>query len=50
MSDLLDDVNGIVHEPTQQRANGGIDLTVTEVYTIDSPGCIDFGGGELDSV
>ena len=49
MTDLFDDVNGIVHEPTQQRADGGVDLTVTEVYTIDTPGRIDFGGGELES-
>ena len=49
MTDLLDDVNGIVHEPTQQRADGGVDLTVTEVYRINAPGRIDFGGGELES-
>jgi hypothetical protein len=49
MSDLVDAVEGIVHEPTQVRENGGIDLTVTEIYGIQSPGRVDFGGGELES-
>jgi hypothetical protein len=48
MSDLLDAVGGIVHEPTQMRSDGGVDLTVTEVYEITEPGRVDFGGGELE--
>ncbi|MFB6128759.1 MAG: dCTP deaminase [Halorhabdus sp.] len=48
MSDLVDAVDGIVHEPTQVREDGGIDLTVAEIYTVESPGRIDFGGGELE--
>ena len=48
MSDLRDAVDGIVHEPTQVRDDGGIDLTVTEIYTVQSPGRVDFGGGELE--
>ena len=47
MSDLVDAVGGIVHEPTQVREDGGIDLTVTEIYEIQRPGRVDFGGGEL---
>jgi hypothetical protein len=47
MSDLVDAVEGIVHEPTQLREDGGIDLTVNEVYEIRTPGRVDFGGGEL---
>lgn len=49
MSDLLDGVEGLVHEPTQVRDDGGIDLTVTEIYDVRTPGRVDFGGGELDS-
>jgi len=48
MGDLVDAVEGIVHEPTQVRDDGGIDLTVAEVYELRDPGRIDFGGGELD--
>jgi hypothetical protein len=48
MSDLLDAVEGIVHEPTQARDDGGVDLTVTEVYELRAPGRVDFGGGELE--
>jgi hypothetical protein len=48
MSDLVDAVEGIVHEPTQVRDDGGVDLTVTEVYEVTTPGRVDFGGGELD--
>ena len=48
MSDLADAVEGIVHEPTQVRDDGGVDLTVTEVYEVTRPGRVDFGGGELD--
>lgn len=46
--DLTQFVDGIVHEPTQTDGRG-FDLTVTEVYEIDGPGRVDFGGGELDA-
>lgn len=49
MGDLVDAVEGIVHEPTQVREDGGVDLTVTEVHELRAPGRIDFGGGELES-
>jgi hypothetical protein len=48
MSDLVDSVAGIVHEPTQARDDGGVDLTVAEVREIRTPGRVDFGGGELE--
>ena len=48
VTDLRDVVEGIVHEPTQVRDDGGIDLTVTEVYEVRTPGRVDFGGGELE--
>ena len=47
MSELADAVQGIVHEPTQVHEDGRVDLTVAEVYTVDAPGRVDFGGGEL---
>ncbi|SDF42254.1 dCTP deaminase/dUTPase family protein [Halorientalis regularis] len=40
-------VEGIVHEPTQTE-DGDLDLTVSEVYEVTTPGRVDFGGGELD--
>jgi hypothetical protein len=43
---LLSAVEGVVHEPTQRRADG-LDLTVGAVYELDGPGAVDFGGGEL---
>jgi hypothetical protein len=46
--DLAERLDGIVHEPTQ-RGEKGIDLTVAEVYEIEEPGRVDFGGGELES-
>lgn len=49
MSNLLAAVEGIVHEPTQVREDGGIDLTVTEIYDVRTPGRVDFGGGELQT-
>ena len=45
-ADLADRLDGIVHEATQVR-DRGVDLTVSEVYTVADPGRIDFGGGEL---
>lgn len=38
----------IVHEPTQTEGRG-VDLTVAEIYEVDEPGRVDFGGGELES-
>ena len=48
MRDLVDAVDGLVHEPTQVRDDGGIDLTVTEISEVEVPGRVDFGGGELE--
>ena len=46
--ELLERVDGIVHEDTQLQ-EAGLDLTVAEVYDIDRPGEIDFGGDELEA-
>lgn len=48
MVDLTMYVDGIVHEGTQLH-DRGLDLTVDEVYTIEDPGRVDFGGGELEA-
>lgn len=48
MTELTALVDGIVHEPTQVRDDGAIDLTVSEVYEVKRPGRVDFGGGELE--
>ncbi|MFB6093124.1 MAG: dCTP deaminase [Haloquadratum sp.] len=48
MCDLSEAVAGTVHEPTQVRDDGGVDLTVAEIYEVESPGRVDFGGGELE--
>jgi len=47
MADLADAVEGLVHEPTQVRDDGRVDLTVAEVFEVVGPGRVDFGGGEL---
>ena len=47
-TDITAFVDGIVHEPTQAEGPG-VDLTVTEIYEITTPGRVDFGGGELES-
>lgn len=47
MTALPVSVSGLLHEPTQVH-DGSVDLTVTEIYEIESPGRVDFGGGELD--
>jgi hypothetical protein len=44
---LTDRVEGLVHEPTQTEGPG-VDLTVTGIHALTSPGAIDFGGGELE--
>lgn len=41
-------VTGMIHEDTQV-GEYGIDLTVAEIFTIESPGRVDFGGGELEA-
>lgn len=46
MTDLTARVDGVLHEETQV-GDRGLDLTVGEVYEIDEPGRVDFGGGEL---
>lgn len=46
--DLTQFVEDIVHEPTQTE-DRGLDLTVAEVYEIETPGRVDFGGGELEA-
>jgi hypothetical protein len=45
--DFLACVDGIVHEDTQTEGRG-IDLTVAGIRRVESPGRIDFGGGELE--
>jgi hypothetical protein len=47
-TDLARHVEGIVHEDTQVHGDG-LDLTVAEVYAVDGPGRVDFGGGELET-
>ena len=46
MSDLVDAVSGLVHEPTQTQG-AGLDLTVASVHEPTRSGQVDFGGGEL---
>lgn len=48
MSDIASMLTEIVHRETQERSDG-FDLTVTEVYEVEEPGRVDFGGGELES-
>jgi hypothetical protein len=45
--DLTSVVDGLLHEDTQVTEKG-LDLTVSEIYVVDQPGRIDFGGGELE--
>ncbi|MFC6989658.1 dCTP deaminase [Haloplanus sp. GCM10025708] len=46
-SDLAAAVDGLVHEGTQVH-DGRVDLTVAEVYVVELPGRVDFGGDELE--
>lgn len=46
--DLLDRLDGIVHEDTQVH-DFGVDLTVNEIYRVAEPGRVDFDGGELEA-
>ncbi|WP_436926891.1 dCTP deaminase [Halosimplex amylolyticum] len=48
MTDLTAFVDDIVHESTQTEGRG-LDLTVTEVHEVTTPGRVDFGGGELET-
>jgi deoxycytidine triphosphate deaminase len=45
--DLVQYLDGIVHEPTQTEGPG-VDLTVAAVHRVASAGRVDFGGGELE--
>jgi hypothetical protein len=45
---LADRIDGIVHEETQV-GDRGVDLTVTEIHEVETPGRVDFGGGELEA-
>jgi hypothetical protein len=45
--DLVTHVDGLLHEETQVHEHG-VDLTVDEVFVVDGPGRVDFGGGELE--
>ena len=46
--DLVDRVDGIVHEDTQVHEYG-LDLTIADVSEVENPGRVDFGGGELEA-
>ena len=47
-AELTEHVDGIVHEETQVD-DVGLDLTLAAVHEIETPGRVDFGGGELDA-
>ena len=47
IEELTAALSGIVHEETQVH-DRGLDLTLAEVYDVDFPGRVDFGGGELE--
>ncbi|WP_154660457.1 dCTP deaminase [Halopiger goleimassiliensis] len=44
---LADAVDNLVYEPVQVHDHG-IDLTVSAIYEVASPGRLDFGGDELE--
>lgn len=46
MADPATHLTGIVHEETQ-REGRGFDLTLAGVRAVETPGRVDFGGGEL---
>ena len=46
-SELTTFVDGLLHEETQITERG-LDLTAAEIYKIEDPGRVDFGGGELE--
>lgn len=41
-------VDGLVYEPTQTDSPG-LDLTVASINRVTEPGCVDFGGSELEA-
>ena len=43
---LTDRVDGLLHEETQVH-DGGLDVTVADILSVEHPGRIDFGGDEL---
>jgi hypothetical protein len=45
--ELANALADVVHEETQV-GDRGVDLTLAEVYDVDFPGRVDFGGGELE--
>ena len=47
IEEIVDSLSGIVHEETQVGERG-VDLTLAEVYEVDFPGRVDFGGDELE--
>jgi hypothetical protein len=47
-SELATLVSGLLHEETQVT-DRGLDVTVNEVLTVETPGRVDFGGDELDN-
>ena len=47
--EVAERLTNIVHFDTQ-RAETGVDLTVTEVYRVGGPGHLDFGGSEFQPV
>lgn len=46
MVEITEHVEGLLHEETQVH-DQGVDLTVNEIYEIEEPGRVDFGGDEL---
>lgn len=44
---ITDRVDGLLHEETQVH-DGGLDVTAADVFCIERPGRVDFGGGELE--
>jgi deoxycytidine triphosphate deaminase len=43
----MEKIENIVHEDTQSTEEG-FDLTVSNIYMVESAGRVDFGGGELE--
>lgn len=46
-TDLADRIDGLLHAETQVH-DRGVDLTAAGIDTVDRPGRVDFGGGELE--
>ncbi len=45
--DVLGFLENLTYDKTQLQ-KGGVDLTVKEIYVLESPGSLDFGGSELE--